>query len=251
MPRVTALHPERRDRVRVELDGLPWRTLPAAAVVEAGLRPGIELDRPRARELRRAVARSEALSSAAAALSRRDHSVAGLDAALERRGVPPAERDGALATMARLRYLDDERFAHGRAAALAERNYGDEAIRFDLEAEGLEPDEDRGGARRARARGSSARAATPPRLGRPAKAAPLARTARLRRRDDRERARRRRLLDLAPSPGAVHGFGSRTARRSAGGQHAARRSWRDVVVRERGTQPARGARGDPGAVRLT
>jgi SOS response regulatory protein OraA/RecX len=140
MPRVTALHPERRERVRVELDGRPWRTLPAAAVVAAGLRPGVELDRSRARELRRAVARSEALTSAAAALSRRDHSVAGLDAALERRGVPPAERERALATMSRLRYLDDERFAHGRAAALAERNYGDEAIRFKLEAEGLEPD---------------------------------------------------------------------------------------------------------------
>ena len=37
---VTALHPERRDRVRVDLDGEPWRTLPAAAVVSAGLRVG-------------------------------------------------------------------------------------------------------------------------------------------------------------------------------------------------------------------
>ena len=47
MPTVTGLHPERRDRVRVELDGAPWRTLPAAAVVSAGLRRR-GLARPRA-----------------------------------------------------------------------------------------------------------------------------------------------------------------------------------------------------------
>ena len=91
---VTALHPERRDRVRVELDGAPWRTLPAAAVVAAGLGVGAVLDRQRARELRRALRRTEALDAAGRALARRDRSPAGLEAVLERRGVAAAERRG-------------------------------------------------------------------------------------------------------------------------------------------------------------
>jgi SOS response regulatory protein OraA/RecX len=137
MPTVTALHPERRERVRVELDGEPWRTLPAAAVVSAGLMPGVELDRPRARVLRRALRRSEALDRAASALARRDHSVAGLDAVLARRGVAASERSAALETMSRLGYLDDARVAADRAETLAARGYGDEAIRFDLARRGL------------------------------------------------------------------------------------------------------------------
>ncbi len=137
MARVTALRSERRDRVRVELDGEPWRTLPAAAVVSAGLRVGAELDRERARELRRAVRRSDALERAAAALSRRDRSAAGLDAVLERRGVAAPERAQAVEAMSRLGYLDDARFAASRAAVLAGREFGDEAIRFDLERQGL------------------------------------------------------------------------------------------------------------------
>ena len=137
MATVTALHPERRDRVRVELDGAPWRTLPAAAVVAAGLRVGIALDRSRTRELGRALRRAQALEAAGKALSHRDRSLAGLAAELERRGVPPQARAGAVETMSRLGYVDDERFAVSRAASLAERGYGDEAIRFDLEQQGL------------------------------------------------------------------------------------------------------------------
>ncbi len=138
MPTVTGLHPERRDRVRVELDGAPWRTLPAAAVVAAGLRLGVSLDRERARELRGAIRRSEALDVAGKALARRDRSVKGLEAVLARRGVSEAERARALETFERLGYLDDDRFAASRAARLAERGYGDEAIRFELAREGLD-----------------------------------------------------------------------------------------------------------------
>lgn len=132
MPLVSALRSERRDRVQVELDGAPWRTLPVAAVVAAGLRPGVELDRRRARELGRALRRHAAMQRASAALAVRDRSRAGLDTVIERRGVAPAERQAAIETMSRLGYLDDQRYASGRAAALAGRGYGDEAIRFEL-----------------------------------------------------------------------------------------------------------------------
>lgn len=137
MPAVTALHPERGDRVRVELDGEPWRTLPLSAVAAAGLIPGVTLDRARARELGRALRRFRALTTAASALAAHDRSRARLDAELERRGVRGPERAGALETMARLGYLDDARFAAGRAQALAARGHGDEAIRFDLDRQGL------------------------------------------------------------------------------------------------------------------
>jgi SOS response regulatory protein OraA/RecX len=134
---VTALHPERRDRVRVELDGAPWRTFAATAIVAAGLRVGVALDRSRARELGRAARRSDALDAAGKALSRRDRSVAGLAQQLERRGIAPEARAGAVETMTRLGYVDDGRFAESRAGSLASRGYGDEAIRFDLEQQGL------------------------------------------------------------------------------------------------------------------
>jgi SOS response regulatory protein OraA/RecX len=144
MPRVTGLHPERRDRVRVELDGTPWRTLPVAAVVAAGLRVGGLLDRQSARELRGAIRRTEALDAAGRALARRDRSVRGLEAVLERRGVSEADRTHTVETFARLGYVDDERYAVSRSTALGDRGYGDEAIRFELAREGI--DEERAAA---------------------------------------------------------------------------------------------------------
>jgi len=135
---VTALHPERRDRVRVDLDGEPWRTLPATAVVSAGLRVGSALDRERARELGRSLRRVEALDTAGKALSYRDRSAAELEARLDQRGVRPSDRAAAVETMARLGYVDDERMAADRARNMASRGFGDEAIRFDLEGRGID-----------------------------------------------------------------------------------------------------------------
>lgn len=136
-PRVTALVADPRGRVRIELDGEPWRSLPAAVVVGARLTVGTELDRLRARELRRELRRIEALAVATAALARRDHASAELDAKLERRGVVPSERARALETLERAGYVEDARFAARRAVTLAERGYGDGAIRFDLERHGV------------------------------------------------------------------------------------------------------------------
>jgi regulatory protein len=134
---VTALHPERRERVRIDLDGEAWRTVPAAAVVAAGLRVGLSLDRERARELRRALLRANALHVAGRALSHRDRTVSELDALLDRRGVLAGERAAAVGALQQLGFLDDARFARGRAEALAGRGYGDDAIAFDLEQRGV------------------------------------------------------------------------------------------------------------------
>jgi SOS response regulatory protein OraA/RecX len=141
MAQVTALHPEPRDRVRVELDGAPWRTLPAVAVVSAQLMVGVELDRARARELAQAIRRAEALAAATAALARRDRSVVGLAEYLARRGVGRKERAEAVERLGEVGYLDDARFATNRARSLADRGYGDDAVRFELEREGVGADE--------------------------------------------------------------------------------------------------------------
>jgi regulatory protein len=155
--------------VRVELDGEPWRTLPLEPVVRAGLAVGLELDRVRVRTLRRELRRDGALTTATRALARRERSAATLAAHLEESGVAPRERAATLGVLERAGYVDDARFAGLRAAALATRGYGDAAIRFDLEQQGvaagpagaalaaLEPEADRAAALLAR-RGVSAAA---------------------------------------------------------------------------------------------
>jgi SOS response regulatory protein OraA/RecX len=80
---------------------------------------------------------SDALDAAARALERRDRSEAGVLDVLRRRGVAENEAVEALETLKRLGAVDDERFAEAGAASLAERGYGDAAIEFRLEREGL------------------------------------------------------------------------------------------------------------------
>ena len=87
------------------------------------------------------MARLTALEAATKALARRDRSAAALTAYLERKGV---EADEARAAVERLReagYVNDERYAATRAEVLADRGYGDEAVRFELEREGLAGDQ--------------------------------------------------------------------------------------------------------------
>jgi SOS response regulatory protein OraA/RecX len=137
MPRITSLDERPRDRVRVDLDGEPWRELPAGAVVRAGLAVGLELDRPALRLLRRELRRSEALARAVRALRHDDLPAAALRARLDRAAVAPAAREDALAALAAAGLVDDGRFASGRADALARRGWGDAAIRADLERRGV------------------------------------------------------------------------------------------------------------------
>jgi SOS response regulatory protein OraA/RecX len=139
VPTVTGLR-ARRARVDVELDGRPWRTLPLDVVGRAGLSVGLELDRPRLRLLRRELRRAEALAVAGRALRARDLSARALEERLAR-DVAPAAREEAVAVLTRGGIVDDRRVAQNRAAALAERGYGDAAICHDLRRRGLEPDE--------------------------------------------------------------------------------------------------------------
>jgi regulatory protein len=136
---ITALR-GRRGRVVVELDGAPWRTLPAEAVVQAGLSVGITLERERVRTLARALRSHRAREVALRALSRRDRSRAELEQRLTDAGVRPTERGDALDRASRAGLVDDSRFAAARARTLAERGAGDRLVLDDLARRGVEPE---------------------------------------------------------------------------------------------------------------
>lgn len=83
---------------------------------------------------------SDALDAALRALAARDHTRASLASRLARRGIGDAEQQETVEALARAGYLDDGRFARGRAAALAGRGAGDALIHADLRRQGV-PDE--------------------------------------------------------------------------------------------------------------
>ena len=135
---VTAVREARGGRVAVELDGDPWREVPVDAAARAGLAVGIELDRERLRTLARELRRARALDTALGALRRRDLSRGALEERLARSGVRKGARSDALGALERVGLVDDGRVARHRAAALAERGWGDQAIRYRLVGERVE-----------------------------------------------------------------------------------------------------------------
>jgi SOS response regulatory protein OraA/RecX len=138
VPTVTALREDRRGRVAVELDGAPWRVLPVEVVVRSELAEGRALDRAALRVVRRELRRAEALAVAGRALRARDLSRDRLAERLQQRAVSPAVAAESLATLERVGLVDDRRVAQTRARALAERGWGDEAIRHRLRSEALQ-----------------------------------------------------------------------------------------------------------------
>jgi regulatory protein len=79
-----------------------------------------------------------AVDQAVRALARRDHSSASLRRKLDRAGVSEPAQAAALDLLGRTGYVDDGRYASGRASVLAERGYGDAWIRADLERQGVD-----------------------------------------------------------------------------------------------------------------
>lgn len=135
MPRLTGLRRAAPGRVALELDGSPWRTVPDGVVLRAGLRAGVDLDRPALRRLRRELRRAEALARAGRALAHRDLSEEQLRRRLRARGVAEAVANETAGAFRRAGLVDDARLAHDRARALCERGWGDAAIAARLEEE--------------------------------------------------------------------------------------------------------------------
>jgi SOS response regulatory protein OraA/RecX len=137
---ISALREQPHGRVEIELDGERWRTVPAGAVVRAGLSVGKALDRETARALARELRHADALGRATRALTARDRSRAALDERLARAGVDADARAQALDELERSGLVDDARLARERAASLAARGYGNAAIRARLAREGVAPE---------------------------------------------------------------------------------------------------------------
>jgi SOS response regulatory protein OraA/RecX len=137
---VTALRGAGRGHVAVELDGVPWRTVPREAAETAGLAAGVELDASELRALRDEAQRLDALAAALRALRHRDLPASSLERRLEHRGIAAKARRRALATLTRVGVVDDARFARARARALAERGSGDLLIADDLSRQGVAPE---------------------------------------------------------------------------------------------------------------
>jgi SOS response regulatory protein OraA/RecX len=137
---VTALRERKRGKVEVELDGEPWRVLPAAVVVRAELRVGRRLDRESARLLARELRRANAVARATRALAARDRSRGELVARLDEAGVSEKAREEALNSLETAGLLDDSRVAESRARDMARRGYGDAAVRADLRLRRIDPE---------------------------------------------------------------------------------------------------------------
>ena len=137
---ITGLREISTSDVLVELDGMPWRKLPLLAAVRAGLVVGKRLEREDLRLLRRELRRAEALTEATRMLARRPLPRALLEDRLERKGVAPAALEEAVEALERAQYLNDRTYALGRAQSLAERGYGDAAVRHILEQERVVPE---------------------------------------------------------------------------------------------------------------
>jgi regulatory protein len=82
----------------------------------------------------------QAIERAVRALARRDYSVASIKAKLQRAGISESAQAAAIRRLERAGYLDDARYAHDRAAVLGSRGYGNERIRAELAAGGIEED---------------------------------------------------------------------------------------------------------------
>lgn len=136
-PTVTRLRQQRPGWVAVDLDGTTWRTLPAEAVVAAGLAADTPLTRRQAATLARERRRILALTVAGRALARRELSRAELAGRLERNGVTARSGEAALDTLARVGAQSDDRAARARAENMAARGWGNEAILADLEQRGI------------------------------------------------------------------------------------------------------------------
>jgi SOS response regulatory protein OraA/RecX len=140
VPEITGLREISTSAVLVELDGAPWRKIPLAAAARAGLSVGKRLEREDLRLLRRELRRAEALNKATRMLARRPLPRALLEDRLQKKGIAPAALEEAVEVLEQAQYLNDRSYALGRAESLAERGYGDAAIRHILDQERVDPE---------------------------------------------------------------------------------------------------------------
>ena len=106
-------------------------------MLRCGLVAGTRLERPLLRQLRRALQEVQALHTGLRALERRPLSERRLRERVRGRGLAWETEEAVVRRLTGAGLVDDSRIALARALVLAERGWGNEAIRAKLESEGF------------------------------------------------------------------------------------------------------------------
>ena len=129
---------ERRDRVRIFVDGEFWAELDSGVGVEHGLFEGAVLSQARLAEARVAGERSLAMNRALSLLGYRVRAKGELRERLGRAGYSGETVAVVIARLEELGYLDDEEFARSLAREDARKKYGPRRILGDLRRAGVD-----------------------------------------------------------------------------------------------------------------
>ena len=137
MPVITGVV-ERRDRVRIFVDGEFWAELDSGVAVEHGLFEGAVLSQARLAEARVAGERSLAMNRALSLLGYRARAKGELRERLGRAGYSGETVAVVIARLEELGYLDDEEFARSLAREDAHKKYGPRRILGNLRRAGVD-----------------------------------------------------------------------------------------------------------------
>ena len=135
---VSALKKTSSDRILVEFEGGESLRSTLAAVTDARLYVGMELDEEEYAALRRSSSRGLERQKALELLSRRPHSRKELKDKLLRRGVSEEDAEDCVAWLADRGFLDDEEYAGAVARHYAAKGYGAGRVRSELQRRGID-----------------------------------------------------------------------------------------------------------------
>lgn len=135
---VSALKKTSSDRILVEFEGGESLRSTLAAVTDARLYVGMELDEEEYAALRRSSSRGLERQKALELLSRRPHSRKELKDKLLRRGVSEEDAEDCVQWLSDRGFLDDEEYAGAVARHYAAKGYGAGRVRSELQRRGID-----------------------------------------------------------------------------------------------------------------
>ena len=135
---VSALKKTSSDKILVEFEGGESLRSTLAAVTDARLYVGMELDEDAFAALKRSSSRGLERQKALELLSRRPHSRKELKDKLLRRGVSEEDAEDCVAWLADRGFLDDEEYAGAVARHYAAKGYGAGRVRSELQRRGID-----------------------------------------------------------------------------------------------------------------
>ena len=135
---VSALKKTSTDRILVEFEGGDSLRSTLAAVTDARLYVGMELDEDAFAALKRSSSRGLERQKALELLSRRPHSRRELKDKLLRRGVSEEDAEDCMQWLSDRGFLDDEEYAGAVARHYAAKGYGAGRLRSELQRRGID-----------------------------------------------------------------------------------------------------------------